>query len=235
MSIQNENPFANEQVMEPYSEQWALRRSINQKLKEMALQLITRSTSTEALQQLEAQLSGAVGVLANDGKELLGRNNWFDDKAGHHGSYRVLSREIAPLAGQSNVVAPALHTWFDLEAKKAYAKTTLNWLYEGPPFCAHGGIVAALFDDFLGCAQLLTGIAGATGLLNLRYHLPTPLNTELNFEASVKSVEGRKVSITGVMFANGKKTVSAEGLFITVPEGVNNLSKRDLNRDGAAS
>jgi hypothetical protein len=221
-----ENPYASEEPISPYTEHWALRRQINQKLKQLALQQVTRSTSLEALQRLDEQLGQAVHVLANEGKELLGRDTWYHDKEGQHGSYRILSREIAPLAGQSNVIAPPLHMWFDEAAKKAYGKVTLNWLYEGPPFCAHGGIVAALFDEFLGCTQLLSGVTGATGILNLRYHLPTPLNTELSFEGEVKSVEGRKITAVGSMFANGKKAVTGEGLFISVPEGVNRLSER---------
>jgi hypothetical protein len=218
-----ENPFASEEVMPPYNELWALRRSINQKLKQLALQVVTKSTSVQALQQLVTQLSDAVQTLA-EGDDLLGRERWV--AAQEHGSIRVISREIAPLAGQSSVVAPPLHMWFDVEAKKSYGKTTLNWLYEGPPFCAHGGIIAALFDEFLGCTQILSGKTGATGVLTLRYHAPTPLNTELRFEGEVKSVDGRKIMITGDMFANGKRTVSGEGLFITLPEGVMNLSKR---------
>ena len=218
------NPFASETIMPPASESWALRRSINRKLKQLALQQITKDVSVEALKQLDTQLDQAVTTLAS-GRDLLGRQNWVAEEV--HGTVRVVSREIAPLAGQSNVVAPALHMWFDTEAKKSYGRVTLNWLYEGPPYCVHGGIVAALFDEFLGCTQILSGKTGATGILNLRYHLPTPLNTELRFEGEVKSVEGRKITCVGACYANGHKTVSGEGLFITIPEGVNNLSKRE--------
>ena len=221
----SENPFASEELMPPYNERWAVKRRIKQKLRQLALQQVTRGASLEDLQGLDAYLDGALGYLAQ-AKELPGRDSWVADKESDHGTYRVLSRELAPLAGQSNVLAPALHIWFDVENQKSYGKATLDWLYEGPPFCAHGGIVAALFDEFLGCTQILSGKTGATGKLTLHYHLPTPLNTELRFEGEVKSVEGRKITIVGNMFANGKRTVSAEGLFITFPEGVMNLARR---------
>jgi len=220
----SENPFASEEIMPPYNEHWVLRRSINKKLKQLALQVVTKSTSLDELQSLDAQLAKAVQTL-EPGKDLLGREQWIAD--GEHGSIRVVSREIAALAGQSNIVAPPMHVWFDHEAKKAYAKVTLDWLYEGPPNCVHGGIVAALFDDFLGCTQLIGGKTGATGVLTIRYHLPTPLNTELRFEGEIKSVEGRKITVVGHLIANGRKTASGEGLFITIPEGVHNLSKRE--------
>jgi len=221
--VATENPFASEEMMPPFNEHWVLRRSINKKLKQLALQVVTKSTSLDDLQALDTQLAQAVKTL-EQGKDLQGREQWVAD--GTQGSVRVVSREIAALAGQSNVVAPPMHVWFDYEAQKSYGKVTLNWLYEGPPNCAHGGVVAALFDDFLGCTQLLGGKTGATGILTLKYHLPTPLNTELRFEGEIKSVEGRKITIVGGLFANGKRTASGEGLFITIPEGVNNLSKR---------
>jgi hypothetical protein len=219
-----ENPFASEEIMPPYNQHWVLRRAINKKLKQLALQVVTRSTALDELQALDRQLAEAVKTLAC-GKELQGREQWVAD--GGQGSLRVVSREIAALAGQSNVVAPPMHVWFDYAAKKSYGRVTLDWLYEGPPNCAHGGIVAALFDDFLGCTQLLGGKTGATGILTLKYHLPTPLNTELFFEGEIKSEEGRKITIAGSLFANGKRTASGEGLFITIPEGVHNLSKRE--------
>jgi len=218
------NPFASENIMPPYNEHWVLRRAINKKLKQLALQVVTKSTSLDALQALDGQLAEALKTLET-GKDLQGREAWVAEEA--HGTIRVVSREIAALAGQSNVVAPPMHVWFDTEKQKAYARVTLNWLYEGPPHCAHGGIVAALFDDFLGCTQLLGGKAGATGILTLKYHLPTPLNTELRFEGEIKSSEGRKITCVGACYANGHKTVTGEGLFITIPEGVHNLSKRE--------
>lgn len=214
------NPFASDTVMPPFNEVWAIKREINRKLKQIALQQVTKKASVEALRQLNADLDKLTGIL-EPAPDLRGRDSWVAD--GEYGPVRIVSREIAPLAGQSNVVAPALHMWFDTEAKKSYGKANLNWLYEGPPYCVHGGIVAALFDEFLGCTQILSGKTGATGVLTLKYHLPTPLNTELRFEGEVKSVEGRKITCTGNLYANGKRTVSGEGLFITIPEGVNKL------------
>lgn len=214
------NPFASEHVMEPYNETWAIKRAINRKLKKIALQQVTKKASLDALRSLDAALDQVTGIL-EPAPELRGRDSWVAD--GEYGPVRIVSREIAPLAGQSNVIAPALHMWFDTEAKKSYGRVTVDWLYEGPPFCVHGGIVAALFDEFLGCTQILSGKTGATGILNLKYHLPTPLNTELRFEGEVKAVEGRKITCAGNLYANGQRTVSGEGLFITIPEGVNKL------------
>ena len=224
-----DKPFSDENVMPPYNDMWAKRREVSAKMKQLALQLVTKKSSVESLDKLEKQLDEALTTLADD-KDLLGRMGWFEDED-DLGTYRVLSREITPVTGNSSPISPGMHIWFDEEQGKSYARVTCNWLYEGPPNCVHGGIVSALFDDFLGCTQLLSSGVGATGTLNIRYHAPTPLNKELRLEGHVKSVHGRKIICEGEMYADGKLTASAEGLFVAIQEGVMNLSKRDQVKD----
>jgi acyl-CoA thioesterase FadM len=73
-----------------------------------------------------------------------------------------------------------------------------------------------LFDDFLGMAQKMTGQPGVTGTLSIRYKLPTPLGKPLRLIGKVKSVEGRKNTLVGEMWAGDKLTATAEGLFIHI-------------------
>jgi hypothetical protein len=224
-----DNPFSDEHIIEPYSVMWAARWGSNSKLKKLALQMVTKKTSVEKLQQLEERLDEILDILDQE-KDLCGRLAWVEDED-DLGNYRVFSREITPVAGHSSPVAPPMHMWFDEEKKESYGRVTCNWLYEGPPNCVHGGIVSALFDEFLGCTQLLSGKAGATGSLSLKYHNPTPLNVELRLEGKLKAVHGRKILCEGNMYAGDTLTVSAEGLFVCIEEGVMNLSKRNTNKD----
>ncbi|MBW2723826.1 MAG: hypothetical protein JRE71_05515 [Deltaproteobacteria bacterium] len=53
-----------------------------------------------------------------------------------------------------------------------------------------------------------------TAELKVAYHRPTPLFTDLEFEAQVERVEDRKVTTRGWLACNGKRTASAVGLFI---------------------
>ena len=45
--------------------------------------------------------------------------------------------------------------------------------------------VAAAFDEVLGFVQSLSGRPGMTGTLTVRYRKPTPLHTELRFDAQL--------------------------------------------------
>ncbi len=104
----------------------------------------------------------------------------------------------------------------DLEVSGNLVRGSLNLdlAYEGPPGCIHGGVVSLIFDQLLGHANGVNGTWGMTAELKVAYHRPTPLFTDLEFEAQVKRVEDRKVTTEGWLACNGERTASAVGLFI---------------------
>jgi acyl-coenzyme A thioesterase PaaI-like protein len=120
----------------------------------------------------------------------------------------------SPLIGMANPLAPPIR--LAVVGDRVEGRATFGVAYEGPPGHVHGGFLAAAFDEVLGMAQSLTGNPGMTGTLSVRYRRPTPLLTELYFEAKVDRVEGRKIFTHGTVAAGGIVTAEAEGLFIAV-------------------
>lgn len=120
----------------------------------------------------------------------------------------------SPLIGLANPLAPPIRV--AVVGDKIVGHANFGVPYEGPPGHVHGGFLAAAFDEVLGMAQSLTGFPGMTGTLTIRYRKPTPLLTELVFEARVDRVEGRKIFTSGTVSANGAVTADAQGLFIAV-------------------
>jgi hypothetical protein len=120
----------------------------------------------------------------------------------------------SPVIGYANPVAPPVvveavngalvgSAWFDYQ-------------YEGPPTCVHGGVIAMVFDEMLGAANILSGNPGMTGTLTIRYRKPTPLRTPLRLEARFVSRDGRKLLTTGEIYHGDLLTAEAEGIFIQV-------------------
>jgi hypothetical protein len=118
----------------------------------------------------------------------------------------------SPVIGFANPVAPpvmvtavdgVLHgtAWFDYQ-------------YEGPPTCVHGGVIAMVFDEMLGAANILSGNPGMTGTLTIRYRKPTPLLSDLRLEARFDRREGRKIFTSGTIHHGDDLTAEAEGIFI---------------------
>lgn len=121
----------------------------------------------------------------------------------------------SPLIGMANPLAPPITIGRSGE-RSIVATATFGSAYEGPPGCVHGGFVAASFDEVLGYVQSLSGNPGMTGTLTIKYRRPTPLHTELFFEAEIVRVEGRKIFTTGRLFAAGVLTAEAQGLFVSI-------------------
>ena len=118
----------------------------------------------------------------------------------------------SPVIGFANPIAPPVvveavdgglvgSAWFDYQ-------------YEGPPTCVHGGVIAMVFDEMLGAANILAGNPGMTGTLTIRYRKPTPLRTPLQLEAHFVRREGRKILTSGTIHHGDVLTAEAEGIFI---------------------
>jgi acyl dehydratase len=116
------------------------------------------------------------------------------------------------IIGPLNPVAPPAELHWDGERIKGTA--TFGPPYVGPPTMVHGGVIALLFDEILGAANVCEGMGGFTGTLTVRYEAPTPLGSELELEGWVDTVAGRKITSRGTISHDGKVTARAEGIFI---------------------
>jgi acyl-coenzyme A thioesterase PaaI-like protein len=103
--------------------------------------------------------------------------------------------------------------WHD---PRAVATATFGTAYEGPPGCLHGAVIAAAFDQVLNIANLMSGAAGPTARLELRYRRPTPLHRSVRFEAWVTQRAARKIHTAGQLVVDDRITVEAEGLYVVV-------------------
>ena len=137
----------------------------------------------------------------------------------------------SPLIGLANPLAPPVTLQADPDRRNVHGSVNFGSAYEGPPGCVHGGFVAAAFDEVLGFANSLSGTPGMTANLSVRYRKPTPLHTELRFEARYDRSEGRKIWCSGDLYADDLLTASAEGLFIAIdPEKFRGLYEQRLRQ-----
>jgi acyl-coenzyme A thioesterase PaaI-like protein len=93
-------------------------------------------------------------------------------------------------------------------------RATFGYPFEGPPTCVHGGIIAELFDELMGAANLIAEKPGMTGTLTVRYRRPTPLLAPLDLVARYTGGERRKIFTWAGIYHAGELTAEAEGIFI---------------------
>lgn len=120
--------------------------------------------------------------------------------------------EWHPLIGPSNPLAPPLR--IERHGEQAVGIVTFNQVYEGPRGNVHGGVIAAMFDVMLISAASILNVAGVTGTLSIKYLKPTPLWTELRYEAWLEDTTDRKAIVKGRTLAHGEVVAEADGIFI---------------------
>ena len=128
----------------------------------------------------------------------------------------------SPMIGFANPIAPPVDVWAvtgEGGQREIRGRVTFGYQYEGPPTCVHGGVIAELFDELLGMANIIVGQAGMTGTLKVRYRRPTPLLAPLELVSRFTGREGRKIFTWGGIYYQDELTAEADGIFIEVLPG----------------
>jgi acyl-coenzyme A thioesterase PaaI-like protein len=121
---------------------------------------------------------------------------------------------FSPMIGLYSPLAPPIRC--ELDGETVVGRGVMGAAYEGPPGCVHGGIIAGLFDEILGVANIASGAGAMTGTLTIVYRSPTPLYTELRLEGRTLAIDGRKVRTAGTLHAGDRLCAEADGVFILV-------------------
>jgi len=160
--------------------------------------------------------AAALAEIASDLERRAGpgrRRRSQPDPAGHPQEFFPTS----PVIGFANPIAPPVVV--ESSDDGLVGRAWFDYPYEGPPTCVHGGVIAMVFDEILGAANIATGSPGMTGTLTVRYRKPTPLRTALRLEARTVGVDGRKIRTWGAIWCEDVMTAEAEGIFIQlIPE-----------------
>lgn len=95
---------------------------------------------------------------------------------------------------------------------------TFTRQWAGANDAAHGGFVAAVFDEVFGIACAANGGWSVTASLTVRYRRPVPLDVRLRVTAEQVSRDGRKRTISGSITdpVSGEPLCTADALFVDV-------------------
>ena len=191
-----------------------LLRSINE-------QLVSSDLSEEAMADASHQLASIYNRLSGFSERTY--QAVFapsDDEESTELGYnaKTLQGLYTPVSGCCNAVAPEV-TYFTESSgsgDRVSARVCYGKAFEGGPGLVHGGFIAALFDELFGVVQHQKELPSMTASLTLRYVKPTPLHTELRYEAWVVETRGRKSTMKAVLKNGDDVLVEAEALFVTV-------------------
>lgn len=122
--------------------------------------------------------------------------------------------EDRAVAGLANPTALVFDRW--REGDTMVADVTLGAAFEGAPGRAHGGIVAAAFDDFTGAIIGMLQEPAFTGELTVRFVRPVPVRVPLRLRTWLDSRDGRKLHIHADAHAEDELVATCKAVYITV-------------------
>ena len=118
------------------------------------------------------------------------------------------------VAGASNPTSVDVEVTY--EADEVVARVVLRRAFEGAPGRAHGGIVAAAFDDVTGFVIGQLHEPAFTGELTVRYLAPVPVDEPLEMRARLEGRERRKLFITAEARHGDLIVATCHAIYITV-------------------
>ena len=122
----------------------------------------------------------------------------------------------SPVVGRRNPISPPAD-FRRVDGENGYeihGDAELGAAYNGPPGSVHGGIIALVFDELLGCVCVSNGLGGFTGTLTVIYRNLTPLEAPLTLRGWHDRTEGRKIFAKGTLHHGDTLCAEAEGIFI---------------------
>ena len=102
------------------------------------------------------------------------------------------------------------------EPDEVVARVVLRRAFEGAPGRAHGGIVAAAFDDVTGFVIGMLQEPAFTGELTVRYVAPVPVERPLLMRARLTGRERRKLFIEAEAHHGDQLVATCKAIYITV-------------------
>ena len=121
--------------------------------------------------------------------------------------------EHHPFLGPSNPMAPPVQ--IERDTDRVTATLIFDLRHEGVPGYAHGGWIAAVFDQVLAVAAAsLAGRPAMTGTMTIRFIRPTPIDTPLSYVATAESTGARTVRVISELSAGTEVTARGEGIMV---------------------
>jgi acyl-coenzyme A thioesterase PaaI-like protein len=164
-----------------------------------ALASIAETANELTLLASEAPTRDRLALMRNGPEGSILGGSGFEDRA---------------VGGWANPTGVELEVRFD--GGEVIADVVLRRAFEGAPGRAHGGIVAAAFDDVTGFVIGRLQEPAFTGELTVRYLAAVPVDEPLEIRARLDGRERRKLFISAELRTSGAVVATCRAVYITV-------------------
>jgi acyl-coenzyme A thioesterase PaaI-like protein len=99
-----------------------------------------------------------------------------------------------------------------------FATAIIDPMFQGPPGRVHGGVIALIADEVMGCVNRASGQRAFTARLTVNLRAPAPTGETLEFRAWQRERRGRKILIDVEGRSPAGVFVDGEALFVAPAE-----------------
>jgi hypothetical protein len=150
-------------------------------------------------------------------EKLLGVTSALQDRAVDENRAPIGTRLDLPGRGHPLLLPFVADEWTDSAVR---GRVVFGRFHLGGNGAAHGGTLPLLFDEVLGRLNSGGGrTVGRTAYLHVNYRHITPIGRELDLDATLDRIEGRKRFISGRLRDGDTVVADAEGLFVELLPG----------------
>ncbi|MGI9604973.1 MAG: PaaI family thioesterase [Acidimicrobiales bacterium] len=196
-------------------------------IRQLADEFAYRTFSTDQLTVLHAAVAqardlarqGAARPLANRAQDFSGEMAKRVPEPALGEDHVFVHFLRSPYSGPMSPLAPRdVTVW--RRGDTVMAEVVLGSALEGAPGRAHGGAVAAVFDDIMGAVQRITGRMAFTRTLSVRYLAPFPVDDAVEITAYETEVDDRFFTAVAEARHRDRLVATAEAVFTQIgPEG----------------
>lgn len=130
-----------------------------------------------------------------------------------------ISKDEPPLtAAGSRFLRGFFDVQMSIENQTVTAKILFHERHEGPPGHAHGGSIATVMDELMGCAAFVKGYMALAAHLELDYRKPVPLHVPLLGTTEIVREGNRSVHVKGQLLRadNQQLLVESSAVFVHI-------------------
>lgn len=130
-----------------------------------------------------------------------------------------INKEEVPLTSAgSRFLRGVFDVQMSIVDQNVTGKIMFHERHEGPPGHAHGGSIATVMDELMGCAAFVKGYMALAAHLELDYRKPVPLHTPMIGTTEVVREGNRSVHVKGQLMRadNQQLLVESSAVFVHI-------------------
>ena len=142
-------------------------------------------------------------------------------------------KDVALTAAGSRFLRGVFDVEMSVVDDEVEGKILFHERHEGPPGHAHGGSIATVMDELMGCAAFMKGYMALAAHLELDYRKPVPLHTTMIGKTQIVKEGNRSVHVRGQLQRedNGQLLVESSAVFVHIGGSKFMEMNEDKNED----